>query len=107
MDSNKFDDTNRGALFPNDYKEQGDNKPDLTGKLNVEGKSYRIAAWEKTFDSGKEYLSIQLTDPEARDKEVENHQLGAGFAHKDTKKEQQEQQEEQDNSKIKDEDLPF
>ena len=74
---------------------------------NVEGKSYRIAAWEKTFDSGKEYLSIQLTDPEARDKEGEKHQLGAGFAHKDTKKEEQEEQEEQDNSKIKDEDLPF
>ena len=100
----KFDDTNRGALFKNDYKEQGDNKPDLTGKLNVEGKSYRIAAWEKTSDAGKNYLSLQLTDPEARDKEVENHQLGAGFAHKDTKREQQ---EEQDKIKTKDDDLPF
>jgi len=100
----KFDDTNRGALFTNDYKEQGDNKPDLTGKLNVEGKPYRIAAWEKTSDAGKEYLSIQLTDPEALDKEVKNHQLGVGFAHKDTKREQQ---EEQVKIKIKDEDLPF
>tara|TARA_R100001594_G_scaffold84217_1_gene118732 strand:- start:633 stop:911 length:279 start_codon:yes stop_codon:yes gene_type:complete len=68
----KFDDTNRGALFKNDYKEQGDNKPDLTGKLNVEGKSYRIAAWEKTSDAGKNYLSLQLTDPEVQQKNLQS-----------------------------------
>jgi len=103
MDS-KYDDTNRGALFTNDYKEQGDRKPDLTGKLNVEGKSYRIAGWEKTSDAGKNYLSLQLTDPEVKDKEVEEHKLGAGFAQKDTKREQQ---EEQITLKTKDDDLPF
>jgi len=33
---------NRGALFNNSYKEDGDKRPDLIGELNVEGRGYRI-----------------------------------------------------------------
>ena len=32
-----FDDTNRGVLFNNDYKEEGTNQPDFKGSINIEG----------------------------------------------------------------------
>jgi tryptophanase len=31
----QFDNTNRGAMFANDYKEKGDNKPDFKGKVEI------------------------------------------------------------------------
>ena len=93
MDS-KYDNTNKGGLFQNDYKEQGDNKPDFTGRLDVEGKEYKLAAWKKETDGGKKYFSLSLTDPDKK-YDIKNNKLGAGFAHKDTKIEQ------------KDDELPF
>ena len=36
MDSN-YDDTNKGVLFDNKYKEEGDRKHDYTGYIYVEG----------------------------------------------------------------------
>ena len=37
-----YDNTNRGAMFPNQYKEDGDKKPHYTGNLNVDGKDLKI-----------------------------------------------------------------
>ena len=103
MDS-KYDNTNKGVLFHNNYKEEGDRKPDFTGNLNVEGKEYKIKSWKNVSRNGNDYLSLQIEDPEVKDKEIEEHKLGAGFAQKDTKREQQ---EEQITLKTKDDDLPF
>lgn len=98
MDSN-YDDTNKGVLFDNKYKEEGDRKPDYTGNINVEGKEYKIKSWKNVSRNGNPYISIQLEDPEAQDKEVKEHKLGAGFAQKDNKV--------VDQIKEEDDDLPF
>ena len=59
-----YDNTNRGAMFPNKYKEDGDKRPDHTGNLNVDGKEFKIAAWQSTSKAGNDYLSIRITEPE-------------------------------------------
>ena len=59
-----YDNTNRGALFPNKYKEDGDKRPDHTGNLNVDGKEFKIAAWQSTSKAGNDYLSVRITEPE-------------------------------------------
>jgi uncharacterized protein (DUF736 family) len=58
----KYDNTNRGVLFPNKYKEDSDTKPHFLGNINVEGSEFRLAAWENTSKSGKDYLSIRVSE---------------------------------------------
>lgn len=41
-----YDNTNRGAIWKNERKES-DKHPDFTGKLDVNGVSYRVAAWKR------------------------------------------------------------
>lgn len=54
-----------GSLFENDKKEK-ESQPDMTGVIQVHGEDLRIAAWMKESKSGKEYLSISISefDPE-------------------------------------------
>ena len=61
-----YDNTNRGAMFPNKYKEDGDKRPDHTGNLNVDGKEFKIAAWSSTSKAGNDYLSVTITEPEMK-----------------------------------------
>lgn len=53
----QYDNTNRGALFPNQRKQDGDNRPDFTGKINIDGTEYFISGWWKTGQRG-EYMSL-------------------------------------------------
>lgn len=57
-----YDDTNRGVLFPND-KGDNENRPDYTGKINVDGVEKRLAAWVKNSGKVGDYLSISVSDP--------------------------------------------
>jgi uncharacterized protein (DUF736 family) len=51
------------SLFPNRYKEAGDNKPDFTGNgAALDGTPLQIAAWRKVGHSG-EYLSVSISPP--------------------------------------------
>lgn len=50
-----------GALFANNYKEPGDNRPDFTGNCKIDGAMYRIAGWKKKSARGKTFLSLALT----------------------------------------------
>jgi len=59
----QYDDTNRGVLFRNDRKEN-DTQPDMTGKVDVEGKEYRLAGWTKESKAGKKFLSLAVTPSE-------------------------------------------
>jgi|TARA_Y100000114_G_scaffold116033_1_gene110238 uncharacterized protein (DUF736 family) len=59
----KYDNTNTGAVFKNDYKES-DKHPDMTGPLNVEGVEYNIAAWSNMSEKKGKYLKIKLTKKE-------------------------------------------
>ena len=58
----EYDNTNRGVLFPNNYKEESDSKPHFLGTINVEGTEFRLAGWENTSKNGKEYISIRVSD---------------------------------------------
>lgn len=56
----QFDNTNRGVLWKNDRKTK-DNQPDYTGKINVDGRDLKLAAWIKDGDNGK-YMSLSVSE---------------------------------------------
>lgn len=53
---------NRGYLYPNKNKNKP-TQPDYTGKCLVEGKEWRIGAWENKTPEGNTYLSLSFTVP--------------------------------------------
>lgn len=54
----EYNNTNSGAAF---RKENANPKaPQYSGPLNVNGKDYEIAIWEKTSKAGKPFLSIKI-----------------------------------------------
>lgn len=58
----EYDDELRGVLFPETEK-KSDRHPDFTGKVTVEGKDYRIAAWKRaTKSDGRPFLSLTLEE---------------------------------------------
>ena len=73
-----YDNTNRGVLFVNDKKEDGDKKPDRTGSLNVDGVEYFLDGWIKKSESGKTFMSVSVkrkdkqAAPAAKPKPVSN-----------------------------------
>ena len=80
-----YDNTNKGVLFPNQYKEEGDTKPDYLGNVNVNGEEWSLAAWENTSKNGKEYLGVRVSEP----------------------REQSNGQQQQNRSKDTDDSIPF
>ena len=70
-----YDNTNKGAMFPNRYKEDGDKRPDHTGNLDVDGKEFKIAAWQSTSKAGNDYLSVRLTEPEMSESSSDNDEI--------------------------------
>jgi hypothetical protein len=63
----EYDNTNSGAIFVND-KNGNENAPDRSGKVNIEGKEYRMSGW--LFDregkrlktkAGKDYMRVRFT----------------------------------------------
>jgi uncharacterized protein (DUF736 family) len=64
--SEKYDNTNSGVLFKNDEKAEGDKKPNYTGKLNVQGKDWRLAAWVRESKAGTKFLSLSLSEPKEK-----------------------------------------
>jgi hypothetical protein len=55
-----YDNTNSGVLFKNDRKEK-ESQPDFTGKINVGGTEYQLAAWVKEGQKGKFY-SLRVSE---------------------------------------------
>ena len=55
-----FDNTNRGVLFKNDRKTDGDKKPEYTGSLNVDGVEFFLDAWLKVGKSGAKFMSVSV-----------------------------------------------
>lgn len=59
----QYDNTNRGALFPNKRKTPGDSKPDYTGKLNISGTEFWLSGWVKTPNAGgPKFLNLKIGD---------------------------------------------
>jgi len=51
---------NSGSLFKNDKKEDGDNKPNMTGTATIGGVKYRVSAWTKEGQKGR-WQSLSFT----------------------------------------------
>ena len=64
--SKEYDNTNTGALFKN-LKKKNDKAPAYTGKIDVEGKEYRIAAWLKKTKDGDTFMSLKIEEPQKKD----------------------------------------
>jgi hypothetical protein len=60
----KYDDTNRGALFRDDNK-QNETDRDYSGTLNVDGREFWISGWVKTSKKGAKYLSLSVKAKDA------------------------------------------
>jgi len=56
---------NSGSLFKND-KKQSDKHPDYKGTAIVDGVNKNIAAWIKTSQTGKKYMSLSIQDPQPK-----------------------------------------
>ena len=65
----EYDNTNSGVLFANNYKEDGDSRPDFVGSLDVNGTEYRLAGWKNTSKAGKRYISVKVEDAKPKDEE--------------------------------------
>lgn len=61
----EYDNTNSGVLFKND-KATNDRAPQFTGKINVGGKEFRLAAWVKEGKNGK-FFSLNVSEFENKE----------------------------------------
>jgi uncharacterized protein (DUF736 family) len=60
----QYDNTNRGAIFKNDDKQQ-DNHPDYKGSLNVNGVEMWVSGWLKTSEkTGNKFMSLSVKPKE-------------------------------------------
>lgn len=57
---------NRGNLFVNE-KKTSEKHPDFQGTINIDGKEWALAAWNKEGNRG-DYLSIAVSEPWTKDK---------------------------------------
>lgn len=73
-----YDNTNKGVLFPNQYKESGDSKPDYLGNVNVNDEEWSLAAWANTSKNGKDYLSIRVSEPRDKNETKQNSSKDSG-----------------------------
>jgi|TARA_B100002019_G_C21080291_1_gene503441 uncharacterized protein (DUF736 family) len=64
----KYDNTNGGALFPNDRKDKPTH-PDFRGNIDIDGVDYWIKGWKKTSSKGMKFLSLAVTKKEDASKE--------------------------------------
>lgn len=58
----EYDNTNTVVAWPNKDKTEGDNRPDFTGKVNVDGVERRIAFWVQEREDDESYLSGKVTE---------------------------------------------
>jgi len=66
MNEQKFDETNRGAIFKNENR-TNDNQPMYRGKINVDGVEKEISLWVKQSKAGKTYFSASISEPYVKD----------------------------------------
>ena len=54
------------SLFQNDYKENGDKRPDYTGKGKVEGDMKEFALGKRETKGGKTMLFVKWSEPQEK-----------------------------------------
>jgi hypothetical protein len=69
MRTNKeFDNTNRGYLMPRAKTENHETGPDMSGQINISGRTYWLKAWNAKSHDGRVY--VRLSVQEVRDVET-------------------------------------
>lgn len=66
-----YDNTNRGAIWPNTKMRPDKQDPHFTGNLNVNGQEFYVNAWKKGPDAKNEAPSLSFS---IKPKEEQNHQ---------------------------------
>jgi hypothetical protein len=61
----EYDNNMSGVLFKND-KATNERAPGYTGKVNINGKDYRLAAWVKEGKNGK-FFSLKVSEFENKE----------------------------------------
>ena len=64
------------SLFQNAYKENGDNRPDYTGKGKVEGDMKEFALWKRETKGGKTMLFVKWSEPQEKFQSKKGEQAG-------------------------------
>jgi hypothetical protein len=64
----------QGTLHPNDRRTDENRQPDFTGRLLLNGVTYRLAAWRYVTGSGKSWLSLRAQPADERKPEAEKSQ---------------------------------
>ena len=59
-----------GSLFFNNRKSK-ENHPDYTGRVQLEGRQYRIAGWKRSTKAGGGYLSLRITEQQQPPGEID------------------------------------
>ena len=70
----EYDNTNRGAIWPNDRMRDGKKDPEFTGSLNVNGVEYWVSAWKRKPDAkpGAPSLSFSVRAKDERSSQPSN-----------------------------------
>lgn len=75
----QYDNSNRGAIFKNDDKQQ-DNHPDYKGSLNVNGVDLWVSGWLKTSEkTGNRFLSLSVKPKDAAPVKQASKPKSSGF----------------------------
>lgn len=61
----KYDNTNKGVLFPNSYKKT-EKHPDYVGTGNYGGVDFSVSAWIRESKNGTEFLSLSIQEPKEK-----------------------------------------
>ena len=56
-----YDNTNRGAIWPNDRMREGKQDPHFTGSLNVDGREFWVSAWKRKADAADNAPSLSFS----------------------------------------------
>jgi len=57
----EYDNSNRGALWPNDKYQPDTTQPRFKGNLDVDGVEYWVSAWTERVEPGSNRPSIKLS----------------------------------------------
>lgn len=69
-----YDNEMRGVLFRNDKRET-DKHPEYTGKVQIRGEEFRLAAWvRESSKSGQKFFSIAVSEPQNTQAEPGSHE---------------------------------
>ena len=54
---------NKGYVFKNEYKKEGDSQPNYKGNCMVNGKEMEIGMWINKDKNDKSYFSVSFSEP--------------------------------------------